>query len=219
MQTSDLLGILISLLTIKHIHSSTYKFDNDTPQQCGGSTHLAKNAKVTIQGLGKVPNGYCGLVVYAMQDMGDCKYPAICATVSGADMGACRAKVTFTGKYFTQKSDHSKDLDCNTPMRKFCTQGSVLRVEVIEEMSYAKMTPPQSDYTFNATISRVCMTTQETDDIVDEYRAPDLKGAIHRNYVIGVAVACCLACVFLILLLVMKCYYKSQPYSGLKTEK
>jgi hypothetical protein len=52
-----------------------------------------------------------------------------------------------------------------------------------------------------------------------DYKAPDLEAAWKRNYILGIVVAACLCCVFLTIVIIMKCYYKNKPYKGIREDR
>lgn len=52
-----------------------------------------------------------------------------------------------------------------------------------------------------------------------EYQPPDLESAWRKNYIMGIVVAACICCVFLVIVVVMKCYYRNKPYAGIKEDR
>lgn len=216
-----LIAVIIPIIASQGINKVS--LDGSGGNECGQSTKLSSGSQIQLTTNGKTETGICGFLVNRIDNINTkCPYPGICARIDDSRMGSCQAKVAFTGKYFDKTPDSTQELSCYMKPKgaKFCTQAPALRVEVTENPDY--VAKAEREYGFNITVYTQCFDNKEkliVEYVEDEYQPPDLESAWRKNYIMGIVVAACICCVFLVIVVVMKCYYRNKPYAGIKEDR
>ncbi|XP_048752032.2 uncharacterized protein LOC125663740 isoform X2 [Ostrea edulis] len=219
---SALVAVIFPLIAAAQV-TNTVPLDTTPGNECGKSTKLASGSQIHLTTNGKTESGYCGFLINRIEDPNTkCVYPGMCARIDESKMSSCQSKVAFTGKYFDKTPDSTQELSCySKPVgAKFCTQAPAMRVEVVEKPDYAMK--DVYEYGFNITVYTECFSSREkviVEYVEDDYKSPDIESALKRNYILGIIVAACLCCVFLTIVIIMKCYYKNKPYKGIKDDR
>lgn len=70
---------------------------------------LAKKEQLNVYSTGGAPNGYCSVLIHAMNEVtSDCPYTAFCVAVVQNSMNQCSAKVFLAGTSFDVTGSNSK---------------------------------------------------------------------------------------------------------------
>ncbi|XP_022343600.2 uncharacterized protein LOC111136785 isoform X2 [Crassostrea virginica] len=223
MEVKSLLIALIFPVIAASQALNAVSLDDSPSNECGKSAKLGSGSQIILTTNGKTETGICGFLINRIEKTDTkCPYPGICARIDGSRMGSCKSKVAFTGKYFDKTPDSTQELSCymKPAGAKFCTQAPALRVEVTESPDY--IVKQEGEYAFNITVYTQCFDNKEkliVEYVEDDFQGPDLESAWRTNYILGIIVAACFCCVFLILLIVLKCYYRNKPYAGIKEDR
>ncbi|XP_033764148.1 uncharacterized protein LOC117345232 [Pecten maximus] len=175
--------------------------------QCG-ELELGFSQEAHLSSSGKAPKGYYSVLISAVGEKpADCGYRQLCVDVVDSRMEFCFAKVHVSGKHF-EKRDAVAELGCGKKIPEgWCTSAQYLEVSVLEKPSYTET----DGYGFNITVSSKCSTTDaDQQEIIDDYVPIDLEEAINQARIIGVIVAVCLACIFLVTLLLTYLWYRNK---------
>lgn len=180
--------------------------------QCG-KIELGFSQEAHLSSSGKTPQGsYYSLLISAVGDLpANCTYRKLCVDVTHSRMDFCFAKVHISGKHF-EREDITAEMGCGKKIPEdWCTSAEYLEVTVLEKSNYAET----DGYAFNITVSSKCSKSDgDEQEINDDYVPIDLEEAIHQARIIGVIVAVCLACMFLITLLLTYLWYKNKKDTG-----
>ncbi|XP_061197557.1 uncharacterized protein LOC133205710 isoform X2 [Saccostrea echinata] len=216
------IALIFPVIAVAQVTNTVY-LDNSAGNECGKSTKLTSGSQIRLSTNGKTEDGYCGFLIHRISDPNTkCPFPGMCARIDNSKMTSCQSKVAFTGKYFDKTPDSTQELSCYIKPKgaQFCTQAPAMRIEVTETPDYAMK--EAHDYGFNITVYSQCFDNREAvivEYVEDDYKAPDLEAAWRKNYILGIVVACCLCSIFLILLIILKFYYRNKPYAGIKEDR
>ncbi|OWF43407.1 uncharacterized protein LOC110459795 isoform X2 [Mizuhopecten yessoensis] len=181
--------------------------------QCG-EVELGFAQEAHLSSSGKAPKGFYSLLISAVGDApSDCKFRHLCVDVVDSRMEFCYAKVHISGKRF-EKEDTRAEMGCGkTIPEEWCTNSQFLEVSVIEKASYTGT----SGYGFNITVSSKCKDSDvDKEELVDDFVPIDLEEAVNQARIIGVIVAVCLACIFLVTLTLTYFWYRNKKDTGFR---
>ncbi|XP_069119294.1 uncharacterized protein [Argopecten irradians] len=188
------------------------------------TTELAVSDKAVISTAGNVPlgGGDCVKKFIALDTLNQCDDAVVLCVNVTAKNTMCYVNAEFTSNSKVLKLDCPPAL----PAAEWCVNGQ-------REMTlrlYQNPIKDHSPYNFTADVFARCasydinpnkggqssggrMGPNEEDIIF-----VDIEEAVHNTRIIGIVVGVCLACMFLVALLITYYYYKNKAYSGVPSD-
>ncbi|CAG2245085.1 unnamed protein product [Mytilus edulis] len=205
--------LLVAAIVIAMCHADKEVNMGSGSTNCGQKPIImAKEEKLSIHSKGNAKDGFCSIVLHAMEDTSaNCPYRSFCVAVNQMTMSSCSAKIFLTGTSYDVLGIKSKEISCFTNIYgAWCTQSKSLEISVLED---PKTTA--SNYGFNLTVMSECRQTSsgEFDPVKDSTskKLDEIEAEMNQNRIIGVVVGISLACMFLIVMFVSYQYYKNKP--------
>ena len=208
--TSKMLPVLLLVVFVSMCQAKNVNLGSSSTA-CGTQMILAKNEQLNVYSTGGAPNGYCSVLIHAMNEVtSDCPYTAFCVAVVQNSMNQCSAKVFLTGTSFDVTGSNSKEVSCySSTYGAWCTQSNSLEISVLEDPK-----PTRSGYGFNLTVLSECRDqppVEFTPETSNSKKIEEIEAEISQNRIVGVVVGVCLACMFLVILFISYNYYKNKP--------
>ncbi|XP_033764149.1 uncharacterized protein LOC117345233 [Pecten maximus] len=216
-------SLALSLLAVLALATTSYgavsKVNLD--DGCDVSTTLNMNDVATVSTAGSVPlgGGDCVNTFVATDTNNECEEALVlCVNVTSMST-MCYVSAEFSSQTKVLK------LDCfpSLPKNKWCVNG---RRDMTLRL-YQNHDKDHSDYSFNANVYASCAQydlnpnkggQSEPGHREEDIIFLDVEEAVHNTRVIGIVVGVCLACMFLIALLITYFYYKNKAYTGVPSE-
>ncbi|CAC5398813.1 unnamed protein product [Mytilus coruscus] len=181
--------------------------------KCGRTIEINPGNGSSVLAAGKVPNGHCTLYFRATENK-DYVCKKFCVTFRKKSFNVCDVKVKIAAVDFDNTGDLTKTYDCwhwNAFDNTWCPVTNKLQMDVLESDPYHYDIRLNNSYEFSVDITPVCAKVKnQAKKAVTNFnskRDERMKQIKTEGIIVGV----CLACIFLVLLVVMYMYYKSKP--------
>ncbi|XP_060077929.1 uncharacterized protein LOC132557458 [Ylistrum balloti] len=187
-------------------------------QGCGTSHTIEGAGKVNVSTQGSVPLGEGCVVTFKSSSTNN-----VCDMdlVTCVNVESLKSMCYVEAEFYSSHGNRSLKLDCTRlkkPMGHWCVNGSDPLTLRLSKNNQGK---PYSNYELVASVTTDCISYKPDTTRPafygkgeEEITFIDVEEAVHNTRVIGIVVGVCLACMFLVALLITYFYYKNKAYTG-----
>ncbi|OWF42007.1 hypothetical protein KP79_PYT11042 [Mizuhopecten yessoensis] len=173
---------------------------------CNEIIYLSKDNSSQVEATERVSHGYCDVTFRTLSDAKNhCN--RLCF-IPKSD--ACEKHIDLSIVVFSlENKNNVKIYGCQDfPGKKWCVSSTSMKVAVLEHMRGVASKPADQIYKFTADVKAECTKIK---DVFSKDWVTTNETKRYRAKVEGIVVGCCLALIFLVVLVVMVFYYKSKP--------